>query len=851
MNGKLLPEVVSQLYMEDRKSQMRFTCFVLALKFIQFALGFETISQLYMQLLVSLIIIFLLWKKKAFEVNVLLFLVNCIIPSLMYDKIELNLLALPVQMIVFPVYCMMVARSTLLAAIATVVNAFILLLRIQPILTKKLLYSQQQQLREGVQAMMISCIECGLLVFLSFVFQIGSREKYLVQVYGNKKNVSDLNDKLENMNGELSKGIKNKDDFLLNISHELRNPINTLLGNLELAMAASKDAILSGYLENAKFSGELLTFLINNLLDAGKLQNQKLEITPVPTNTLKFIERTWSACRLLIQKKNLEGQIFIQKTIPERLLVDAHRLTQILLNLVSNATKFTVSGGILIIVSWIKEDDYNEQEALTKTPNELFDLAFNAYNRDCITEFNDFPKQQKNPNADEIYRAGYNMSTDEELADNNSAMTPNKYSNVTVYKTFSYLELMKLYYKLDYNFPKFANVHHVPNTLIQPSHINDPSQKHNENGYLKIEVKDTGSGMTPESAMNIFKKYSQIEVMPGRHIGTGLGLWITHNLCTNMGGDIKAFGEPNVGSTFVATIKCKNAVSTNGRGNNRIQRAMVVDDIVANQRLNKYFLETQGVQVTDLAFNGLEAFEIYAKKGNKFFDMIYMDIDMPIKSGSEAIKKIRDYERRFRWRPVIMTIITGACSREECETFKDPQGEVRADFVFQKPFGLHQCIDLIEQLNNQSEPSEGSDNVRSSEEPSNPGKKCKRHLVLIIDDDTPNVKLMTEFLSKQGVESISASNGKDGVEKYRNFHADIKLIIMDTHMPVMDGFTATEKIRELIDENIWPNIKIVALTANANDDSKKKCRKAGMNLIVTKPISYGFLQSVIDKYMHA
>jgi signal transduction histidine kinase/DNA-binding response OmpR family regulator len=642
--------------------------------------------------------------------------------------------------------------------------------------------------------------------------------------------------------------MKGKDDFLLNVSHELRNPMNILLGNLELAIANPKDINMPNYLDNAKASGELLTYMINNMLDAGKLQGKKLELTPMPTNTFTFIERTWSTCKMLLQRKNLEGQVFVEKTIPESLLVDSHRLMQILLNLVSNSAKFTTKGGILMIVSWVKAAEFNES-ILAKTPDELFKLVFNQYDSDTLASSNDAPEKPK-VKCVNFAPIGQNMSTDEELT-HNPTISPQKYSNVTVYKTLSCLELMKKYYKLDYNFPRFPNVHHhiSSNPADATQQSNDPRSNQPKAGFLKIEIKDTGCGMTEETASHLFKKFSQVENFAvHRQIGTGLGLWITHSLCENMGGGVKAYGESEGGATFVATIKCQPASSVRGKGGKRIQRALVVDDIVTNQRLNKYFLERYGVEVPDIAANGLEAFEIYAKKGNKYFDLIFMDMDMPIKSGADATEKIRHYEKKFNWQPVIVTIITGACTKEECEKFMDPAGNVRANYVFQKPFGMHQCRDLIEQLNNQrtSQLSIGPKSNAAKSVGEMSIKKHSRKLVLIVDDDKFNTQLLSEYLSKQKIETMIACNGKDALEKYKLHYAEIKLMFIDCEMPIMNGYEATKRIRGLIDENIWPDTKIVGLTGNASEECKTKCRKVGMHSVITKPINYDYLQNALD-----
>jgi signal transduction histidine kinase/DNA-binding response OmpR family regulator len=719
-------------------------------------------------------------------------------------------------------------------------------------LISQLLRANAASLQIFVEALVIVMIESGLLLYACIQLQAKSREKDVVSVLGVKSTVDALNRQLELVNEDLTTSIKSKDEFLLNVSHDLRNPMNILLGNIELAAANLNDKKLGNYLENAKISGELLTFLVNNLIDAGKLQKKQLDMAPVPTNTFTFIERTWATCKMIIQRKNLEGQVFIDKSIPESLLVDSHRLMQILLNLVSNSAKFTSRGGILVIISWVKQTDFNES-IMTKTPDELFKQAFNPYDSNDKTESNITPNEKPLTQVSSLSTfdsmdADPVLPTAEEMSSNTS-INPDKYANQTTYKTLSYLELMKRYYKLDCNFPRFPDVHHHFNNENMPNPVTyDPRYPPNKNGFLKIEVKDTGCGMKPEDVDKLFKRFSQPGAKPEaeyRQIGTGLGLWLSECLCQAMGGAVRGYSNEGQGSTFVAAIKCQLATITNKEKQGaRIQRALVVDDISSNRNLNRYFLESYGVQVTDVAASGLEAFEIYAKKGNRYFDLIFMDVDMPIMNGPAASEKIREHETKFHWKPVIITIITGAMAKEDCTQLMNPRGNIRIDYVFQKPFSLHQCRDLIEQLNSVAR----TRGLASTTGVDRNSKKCKKGSVLIVDDDQFNTKILLDYLTKRNIPTILASNGKEAVEKFKQFHLDIKLIFMDHQMPIMNGCQATERIRVLIEENLWQNIKIIGLTGNTSEDFKYACKQSGMNAVICKPLAQEQLQKVIDNF---
>ncbi|RZK06337.1 MAG: hypothetical protein EOO43_21835, partial [Flavobacterium sp.] len=126
--------------------------------------------------------------------------------------------------------------------------------------------------------------------------------------------------------------IERQKTFLLGFSHELRNLINSLMGNVKLASMENLPEKAKDFLRNADVCGELLLHLINNILDTGKVEVNDLEINPIPTNIYETIERTWSICAELIRRKNLQGSLRIQNSLPKAVRIDHYRLTQIFLN---------------------------------------------------------------------------------------------------------------------------------------------------------------------------------------------------------------------------------------------------------------------------------------------------------------------------------------------------------------------------------------------------------------------------------------------------------------------------------------------------------------------------------------
>ena len=142
--------------------------------------------------------------------------------------------------------------------------------------------------------------------------------------------------------------------FLYSFSHEMRNPMNSLLGNLDLALMGEVASETREMIATAKTCGVLLLNLINTVLDAGKLGLEKLEVSPVSTRVHDIFQRVWGISHDIISRKGLKSHLKISRQVPGRLMLDDHRLNQVLMNLIGNATKFTEHGLITVSVDWLE-----------------------------------------------------------------------------------------------------------------------------------------------------------------------------------------------------------------------------------------------------------------------------------------------------------------------------------------------------------------------------------------------------------------------------------------------------------------------------------------------------------------
>lgn len=426
--------------------------------------------------------------------------------------------------------------------------------------------------------------------------------------------------------------------FLLSFSHELRNMINSLMGNVKLASLEKLTDRAKIFVQNADICAESLLHLINNILDSGKVEIGDLEINPAPTNIYDTMERIWRIYSEQIKAKNLLGYLNIQKNIPENLQIDQHRLMQIFFNLIGNAIKFTEQGSIKITVEWVN-------------------------NNDSVAESNFLP-----------YPFNERDDLDEGLFHKNQQflMLNPGFLTMTPSKTHINLEALERSFE-------------------------------SEKGILKVSVSDSGQGISEENTRKLFQKFSQVCVDPSkRKLGTGLGLFITKELCERMGGQIKVFSKPGSGSCFmfcIPAIPLPNDNSPRRKINNseKKMRAMIVDDELLSRSILENFCSKLKVDVVNTAKNGLEAYNYYKEcyyKGERL-DLVTMDLTMPVMDGKTSAERIREFERELRIEPCLMIVISGNCSESEIAECTDRNGKIRANFFLKKPARIDEIAKVI------------------------------------------------------------------------------------------------------------------------------------------------------------
>ena len=376
------------------------------------------------------------------------------------------------------------------------------------------------------------------------------------------------------------------------------------------------------------------------------------------------------------------------------------------------------------------------------------------------------------------------------------------------------------------------------------------SHQQEKSGYIRLEIVDSGCGMTPEQINSLFRKFAQVNSeSQKRQIGTGLGLWITKELIELMNGMIEVYSTPNVGTCFVILIKSHsrlpvNEIQMNPRelpGNQLISQydlnCMIVEDIVYNQEINRKFLSKCGLHNIFIASNGQEAVDLFKSKPRGFFSFLLMDLDMPVLDGKSACRLIRSFEKEMNWEPCKIIILTAFSEAKTKDALLDPNGAFKADCFLSKPASYETVLKTLQALR-----IIGLKRAEDSKMLSSARKKK----VLVVEDDMFNLDLLQKMLIALGVERLSASNGAEAIKVYKQHSNDIQLILMDCEMPIPNGFEAAREISKLAQDNhIFGRLSIIGLSGHSGSLYEAKAKESGMKMLLTKPISIDQLRTLL------
>jgi len=499
-----------------------------------------------------------------------------------------------------------------------------------------------------------------------------------------KQQVKELQKELQKIKEETKQAAQSQDLFVACVSHEFRNPLNILLGNIDILYSSIQDPNQIQILNLCKICGDSLLSQINNLLDVAKINMGKLDINELPTKMSSFLNEFWNAMKHNIENKGLTGNLMIDRNFPLWINIDNHRLRQILYNILDNAIKFTSKGSIKVKLSW-QQPLSDEHSISPERESMILDDSRDSSCGECKTRKNT-KSEIPSLNLDESNHISFN--TQEPIQTRIDRILAN-------------------------------------------------AQPIDSEGRIRIDIQDTGCGIPVSAQKRIFDSFVQGDrTITRSHGGIGVGLYIAKSLVKAMNGEITLESRLGKGThikilisvtvfsqaeVFPSEEQLQQEITTRKRKSSGIpsivrlppsspkkflsqlnfpspaKTVLIVDDNQFNQKIMESYFKTLHIDA-EFACNGLQGLQMYQDNPEKYF-LITMDIQMPVMDGITACKYIRSFEKRQSRKKVPLIIVSGNCNEAEMKECLDSK-EIMADYFFRKPFGLEDCKMCVQKILN-------------------------------------------------------------------------------------------------------------------------------------------------------
>ena len=361
-----------------------------------------------------------------------------------------------------------------------------------------------------------------------------------------------------------------------------------------------------------------------------------------------------------------------------------------------------------------------------------------------------------------------------------------------------------------------------------------------DQGTLSISVRDTGIGIDKEQQSKLFKSFSQGDSSTTRMFGgTGLGLVISQLLAERMDSTIHVKSTVGVETVFYfdITTHFEAGAKPDTSKIEGVKRCLIIDDNTNNQAIMKQMLNQWHIQ-SECCDSGFEALKIIEQP--EPFDLIICDYKMPYIKGIDTIRMLKNKMKlSIEKQPVILlhSSLDNLQIEKECL-------DLGIRFRLSKPVKSSDLFNYLNNIFQDNTASQDKDILEAGKADDTRG----RFKLLVAEDVFLNMVLIKAMLSELGFtnEIMEAKNGIEAIEKYQQESPD--LILMDVHMPELDGIRATKKIRE-IESTTGRKVPIIALTAGALKEEKEKCFANGMNDFLSKPLTPEKLMAMLSKHL--
>ena len=501
-----------------------------------------------------------------------------------------------------------------------------------------------------------------------------------------------------------------KSAFIANMSHEIRTPMNAILGLSYALQRTELPNEAQRMLGQIRSAGRLLLGILNDVLDYSKIESGKLEIQAEPFALNDVLDNVASIMAANAREKDLELVVSGVPLGDVRLVGDALRLEQVLINLTGNAIKFTHAGHVTLHVDWVL----------------------------------DTPEQVR----------------------------------------------------------------------------------------LQFAVRDTGIGIPLEKQQLIFAAFSQADASTSRKFGgSGLGLAISQRLVHAMGGDLKVVSVPDQGSAFSFILDFQRTHDVDARAPMVLDVLIAEDNPIAREALDQ---TARGMGWRTHAWDSGDALLAHmqaavAMPGSAPASLpapvpavLLLDYKMPGLNGLETAHAVR--HSLHNQRDAIVILVT-AYNNAELQSHADIG---LADAILSKPVTPSALFDAVVRA---LQRRKGVD-VAMLSGPVSAAPRLQGLRMLVVDDSEINLEVAQRIFQSEGALVSLASNGQQALDWLHRHRTAVDIVLMDVQMPVLNGYQATQRIRNVPE---WHALPVVALSAGAFLEQRERALQEGMNGFIAKP----------------
>ncbi len=354
---------------------------------------------------------------------------------------------------------------------------------------------------------------------------------------------------------------------------------------------------------------------------------------------------------------------------------------------------------------------------------------------------------------------------------------------------------------------------------------------------LRITVTDSGIGISPEQASRLFTSFEQAESSTSRKYGgTGLGLAISKNIVTMMGGEIWVDSQIGQGSSFTFTVTLRRGA---GNGSTPLDeaehfhgiKALVVDDDA--EVLSYFNAMAEEIQLScDTALGSIEALRKIEEHGA--YDLYFIDWQMPGVGGIELAQKLKELPEQ---NPVVIMISSAAWV-----DIRDEAEEAGVDRFLSKPLFPSPLVDCMNECLGQMK------TIKAGRSAAEPLDDFTGYRLLLVEDVEINREIALALLEPMNLEIDCAASGVEALARLQERPGYYDMVFMDVQMPEMDGLEATRRIRAQGDA-YSRSVPIIAMTANVFQEDVERCKAAGMDDHLGKPIDLDAVQQKLRSYL--